>query len=323
MALTRLGLQIPSFTYPDTPPERLFEKIAAIATTAEDSGFDSVWVMDHFYQLPHGVGPETDEMLEAYTLLGGLAARTKTALLGTMVTGVTYRNPAYLAKIVTTLDTVSAGRAILGIGAGWNISEHTGYGYDFPSDKERLDRLEEALQICKAMFTEDRPSFEGTHYRIVNALNNPRPLRKTGPPIMIGGGGERRTLKLVAQYGDASNIFGNPEQVRHKVGVIAKHCEDLGRDPAEITKTRLGSVIIAPTSEKAAQLSEEVRQRFDAPPEMWADRVIAGNPDQVLEQAQALVDAGLDGLLFNTPFAYDLDSIQLLGETLGQLKFSS
>ncbi|MBM7784164.1 LLM class F420-dependent oxidoreductase [Tenggerimyces flavus] len=323
MALTRLGLQIPSFTYPDTPPDRLFEKIAAIATTAEDSGFDSVWVMDHFYQLPHGVGPETDEMLEAYTLLGGIAARTRKALLGTMVTGVTYRNPAYLAKIISTLDTVSAGRAILGIGAGWNISEHEGYGYDFPSDGERLDRLEEALQICKAMFTEDRPSFEGKHYRIVNALNNPRPLRENGPPIMIGGGGERRTLKLVAQYGDASNIFGNPEQVRHKVGVIAKHCEDIGRDPAEITKTRLGSVIIAPTAEKAAELSEEVRQRFDAPKELWADRVIAGNPDQVLEQAQALVDAGLDGLLFNTPFAYDLDSIQLLGETLRQLKFSS
>src|SRR5947208_15116914 len=174
MGVTRFGLQIPSFTYPDVADDKLFEKIAEIATTAEQSGFDSVWVMDHFYQIPF-VGRRTEPMLEAYTLLGGIAARTSKVKLGAMVTGVTYRNPALLAKTVTTLDIVSAGRAILGIGAAWNDEEHRGYGFDFPPLRERFERLEEALQICRAMFTEEVPSFQGRHYRIEEALNVPRP----------------------------------------------------------------------------------------------------------------------------------------------------
>src|SRR2546423_246205 len=162
MTVTRFGLQIPSFTYPGVSDDRLFERIAEIAATAEQAGFDSIWVMDHLYQIPM-VGPPTDPMLEAYTLLGGIAARTSRARLGTMVTGVTYRNPALLAKEVTTLDVVSGGRAILGIGGAWNEQEHRGYGFDFPPPRERLDRLEEALQICRAMFTEEGPSFHGTY----------------------------------------------------------------------------------------------------------------------------------------------------------------
>jgi F420-dependent oxidoreductase-like protein len=196
--------------------------------------------MDHLYQI--GVmGRRTEPMLEGYTLLGGLAARTHRARLGTMVTGVTYRNPAMLAKIVTTLDVVSAGRAILGIGAAWNDDEHAGYGYDFPPAGERLDRLEEALQICRAMFTDPAPSFEGRHYRVHEVLNNPRPIRG-GIPVLIGGGGERRTLRLVAHYGDACNLFGKPDEVRHKLDVLERHCADVGRDPAEITKTVLLTV---------------------------------------------------------------------------------
>jgi F420-dependent oxidoreductase-like protein len=238
--VTRLGLQIPSFTFPGVADADLFETIAGIAVTAEDHGFDSVWVMDHLYQIEM-VGPKEDPMLEAYTLLAGLAARTKTARLGTMVTGVTYRNPALLAKIVTTLDVISSGRAILGLGAAWNDDEHAGYGYDFPPAGERLNRLEEALQICRAMFTEATPSFEGRHYRIQSVLNNPKPVRGR-IPVLIGGGGEKRTLRLVAQYGDACNLFGDPDAVRHKLDVLERHCADVGRDPAEITKTVLLTV---------------------------------------------------------------------------------
>ena len=175
MGVTRFGLQIPNFTYPGVDDRDLFAAIAEIAGAADESGFDSVWVMDHFYQISM-VGPRSDPMLEAYTLLGAIAARTRKVSLGTMVTGVTYRNPALLAKQVTTLDIVSAGRAILGIGAAWNDEEHAGYGFGYPPIAERLDRLEEALQICRAMFTQESPSFAGIHYTIDQALNFPRPI---------------------------------------------------------------------------------------------------------------------------------------------------
>jgi F420-dependent oxidoreductase-like protein len=240
VTVTRLGLQIPSFTFPGVADADLFETIAGIAATAENNGFDSLWVMDHLYQIGM-VGPKEDPMLEGYTLLAGLGARTKRVALGTMVTGVTYRNPALLAKIVTTLDVISSGRAILGIGAAWNDDEHAGYGYDFPPVKERMDRLEEALQICRAMFTEAAPTFEGRHHRVKDVLNNPKPIRGR-IPILVGGGGEKRTLRLVAQYADACNLFGDPQQVRHKLDVLERHCADVGRDPAEITKTVLLTV---------------------------------------------------------------------------------
>ena len=314
MPITRLGLQIPNFTYPDVPDAELFERIAGIATTAEDSGFDSVWVMDHFYQIG-GIGPRTNDMLEAYTLLGGIAARTSRVNLGALVTGVTYRNPALLAKIVTTLDIVSSGRAILGIGAAWNEDEHNGYGFRFPPVRERMQRLEEALQICRAMFRGEQPTFEGRHYRTHEALNIPTPVRPGGPPILIGGMGEQQTLRLVARYADGCNIFGPPELVRHKLDVLARHCEKIGRDPAEITKTRLGTLVIAPTQEEAeakvprliARGADEGRLRGAA---------LVGGPVRVAEEVAALLDAGLDGLMFNLPDADDLDSVRLAGHVL-------
>jgi F420-dependent oxidoreductase-like protein len=323
MSVTRFGLQIPSFTYPDVRDSALFDRIAAIAKTAEDSGFDSVWVMDHFYQLPM-LGPEDDLMLEAYTLLGGLAARTSKAKLGTMVTGVTYRNPALLAKIVTTLDLVSSGRAILGLGAAWNESEHQGYGFEYPPTGERMDRLEEALQIAKAMFSESPASFSGKHYQLDNAYNVPRPVTAGGPPILVGGSGEKRTLRLVARYADASNVFGDVEGVKHKLEVIDKWCEVEGRDPAEITNTKLGTLIIAPTAEaaerKMAALSERMGGAVDAERlQQLRAMVVAGGPEQVQEQVQAYFDAGLDGILFNLPDAYDLETVALAGETLSAL----
>jgi F420-dependent oxidoreductase-like protein len=193
-------------------------------------------------------------MLEAYTLLGALAARTKRVDLGTLVTGVTYRNPAMLAKIVTTLDIISKGRAILGIGAAWYDVEHEGLGFEFPPVKERFERLEEALQICRAMFTEDRPTFEGRHSRISEARNLPRPVRPGGPPIMVGGSGEKRTLRLVAQYADLCNLFGDPTTISHKLEVLHRHCADVGRDPAEITTTRLGSLFLTDSAEQTAEV---------------------------------------------------------------------
>jgi F420-dependent oxidoreductase-like protein len=278
--VTRLGLQIPNFTFPGVRDADLFETVAGIATTAESNGFDSVWVMDHLYQIEM-VGPKEDPMLEAYTLLAALAARTKTASLGTMVTGVTYRNPALLAKIVTTLDVISAGRAILGIGAAWNDDEHAGYGYGFPPAGERLDRLEEALQITRAMFTEQTPSFQGRHYRIDSVLNNPKPIRGR-IPILIGGGGEKRTLRLVAQYGDACNLFGDPDAVRHKLDVLERHCADVGRDPAEITKTILLTVKDPSGAEKVG----------------------------------AFKAVGVDGIVVNMPNVADLTAVAKVGEAM-------
>jgi F420-dependent oxidoreductase-like protein len=314
MALTRFGLQLPNFTYPGVADAELFERIAAVATTAEDAGFDSVWVMDHFYQIGV-IGPRDAAMLEGYSVLAALAARTRAVQLGTMVTGVTYRNPALLAKTVTTLDVVSSGRAILGIGAAWNEDEHRGYGWDFPPPRERLDRLEEAVQVCRAMFTQQRASFAGRHYRVQEALNVPRPVRPGGPPILIGGGGERRTLRLVARYADACNLFGDVATVRQKLAVLERHCAEVGRDPAEITKTRLGALVIAPTQAEAERKGAGLREarRID---EARFRSVVVGGPDAVAEQAQSYLDAGLDGLIFNIHDDYELEPVALAGQTL-------
>jgi len=200
-----LGFQIPNYTFPGVTDGKLFDHVGILASTAERAGFDSVFVMDHFYQLP-SIGPRTDPMLEGYTVLAGIAARTNKIRLGTLVTGVTYRNPAFLAKVVTTLDIVSSGRAILGLGAAWNEDEHRGYGYEFPPVGERISRLEEALQICRAMFREEAPTFDGRYYRIEGALNFPRPIQPNGPPIMIGGGGEKVTLDELLRRSDYVSI---------------------------------------------------------------------------------------------------------------------
>ena len=315
MVVTRFGLQVPSFTYREVADGDLFERIAQIAESAETSGFDSLWVMDHFYQI-NMVGPPTDPMLEAYTLLGAVAARTSRLHLGAMVTGVTYRNPALLAKIVTTLDVVSSGRAILGIGAAWNEEEHAGYGFDFPPVPERMERLEEALQICRAMFTEERPTFSGRHYRIDGALNRPRPIRPDGIPILVGGSGERRTLRLVARYADACNIFGDVAAVHHKLEVLDRHCAEVGRDPAEITRTRLGGLVIAETAADAERKGREMAEARGMDPARYREYVIAGDPDGVCEQVAAYLDAGLDGMVFNMHDAQDLEPVRLAGTTL-------
>jgi F420-dependent oxidoreductase-like protein len=319
-----MGLQIPSFTYPNVGSADLFETIAGIAVTAEQHGFDSVYVMDHFYQLPL-IGRPEENMMEAYTLLSAIAARTSTVRLGCMVGGMTYRNPAYLAKIVTTLDVVSKGRAIWGIGAGWFEQEHLGYGYEFGTFTDRFEKLEEGLQIAKSMFVNDTTSFEGKWFTVRDALNNPKPVQAGGPPVLIGGSGERKTLRMVAQYGDACNVFGTPAHVAHLMGVLDEHCARLGRDPKEICRTRLGSLMIGRTMEEAHQ---KLTARLggarveDLPADLQArvrDQFIVGDADTVAEKVQALLEAGLDGLIFNIPDSYDLETVAMAGDVLSQV----
>jgi F420-dependent oxidoreductase-like protein len=312
----RLGLQIPNFNFPGVGEEQLFERLSDIATTAESSGFDTVLVMDHLHQIA-GVGPPENWMLEGNTILSALAARTRRVNLSLLVGAVTYRNPALHAKITTTLDVISGGRAIHGIGAGWNVEEATAYGYDFPPLRERFERLEDHLNIARAMFTQERATYDGKHHSVREALNNPGPIRGD-IPIMIGGSGERKTLRMVAQYADASNFFGDPDRIRHLIGVLEGHCERLGRDPAEITKTRLGTVIIADTQQEADRRLEVLRERSGIPPERLAIMLV-GDPDTVAEKASELLDAGLDALIFNSPHVHELETVQMLGETLAPL----
>jgi F420-dependent oxidoreductase-like protein len=311
-----LGLQIPNFNFPGVGEEQLFERLSDIATTAEASGFDSLFVMDHLHQIP-GVGPPENWMLEGNTILAALAARTSKINLGLLVGGVTYRNPALMAKVTTTLDVISGGRAILGIGAAWFQDEHVAYGFEFPPIARRFERLEDALQICRAMFTQERSTVEGTHHRVQEVMNNPRPIRGD-IPIMIGGSGEKKTLRMVAQYADASNFFGDAERLRHLVGVLEGHCERLGRDPSEITKTRLGTIAIGSTHEEAERKLDFLRRRAGMREEILAT-VVAGDPDAVVEQAEGLLDAGIDALIFNAPDTHDTETVALIGETLAPL----
>jgi F420-dependent oxidoreductase-like protein len=311
----RVGLQIPNFNFPGVGPEDLLDTLTGVATTAESSGFESVWVMDHLNQIP-GVGPIDNWMLEGNVALAALAARTSKAHLGLMVGGVTYRNPALLAKQTTTLDVLSGGRAILGLGAAWFEYEHRAFGYEFPPLRERFERLEDALRIARAMFTEDEATVAGTHHHVESVVNRPRPIRRD-IPIMVGGSGERKTLRMVAEYADASNVFGDVERARHLVGVIERHCESVGRDPAEITKTKLATLVIGPTREQADAKLQWLRDR-GMREERIASVVIAGDPDEVAEQVGAFLGAGLDGLIVNMPDVQDLESVALAGSTLAR-----
>jgi F420-dependent oxidoreductase-like protein len=320
----RMGLQIPSFTYPNVGTTDLFQRISDIAVTAEESGFDSVYVMDHFYQLPL-IGRPDENMLEAYTLLSALAARTSKVRLGCMVGGMTYRNPAYLAKIVTTLDVVSNGRAIWGIGAGWFEQEHDGYGFEFGTFTDRFEKLEEGLQIAKSMFVNDTTTFDGKWFHVQDALNVPKPVQAGGPPVLIGGSGEKKTLRMVAQYADACNVFGGPDQLRHLMAVLDEHCERLGRNPADICRTRLGTLILGRTMEEAAaKLSARLggAQVTDLPEELQlrvSQQFLVGDADTVGGKIQELLDAGLDGLIFNLTDAHDLEAVAHAGEVLRPL----
>jgi F420-dependent oxidoreductase-like protein len=302
------GYHMPSFTYTGVADVNLFDRTIELAQTAEAAGFDLVTVMDHFYQIT-GVGSEEEPMLEGYSALAAIAARTSRVKLATLVTGVTYRNPAMLAKTVTTLDIISKGRAILGLGAAWNESEHRGYGIEYPAIGEREDRLEEALTICKAMFTQDRPSFEGRYYTIDHALNHPRPIQPGGPKIMVGGGGEKRTLKAAARFADITNWFGSLEEAAPKLAILDRHCEAIGRDPSEILRTvSLGLVPVAKESDKARVLE-------GVPPE----RRGMVRPVLINEAADAIhqfIEAGFGGFIFRNTLIRTPEGVGLVGELI-------
>jgi F420-dependent oxidoreductase-like protein len=301
------GFHMPTFTFPGVPPDRLFDRVAENAKAAEKAGFDLVTVMDHFYQI-RGIGPETEPMMEAYTTLSALATQTSRVKLGTLVTGVTYRNPALLVKQVTTLDVISKGRAIFGIGAAWNEDEHRGYGIEFPPIAQRMDRLGEALTIAKLMFTQDRPSFEGTYYRIDRALNVPRPIQPGGPKILIGGGGERRTLRLLAEHGDIGHWFGgNLEDLKRKKKVFEEHCAAVNRDPSEVLLTVGLTLVLAENEKDAKALMDGLT------PERRAMAKTATVP-QAAEVIAQYMAAGFGGFTFNNNVMQTKESIALAGE---------
>jgi F420-dependent oxidoreductase-like protein len=254
----KLGLQIPYFTWPGGPPD-VARKLGEIVRSAEAAGYDSIWVMDHHFQIPM-VGPADMDMLEAYTTLGFIAGQTSRVGLGTMITGVTYRHPGILIKEVTTLDVLSGGRAWLGIGAAWFEREHLGLGVPFPPLKERFERLEEALQIANQMWSDDNNGpYEGKHYRLAETINVPQALQKPRPRIMVGGGGEKKTLRLVAKYADACNIPGmDPGAVQHKLDILRQRCEREGRNYDDIEKTVITVMNVGRDGSQAGQLVEQL-----------------------------------------------------------------
>jgi alkanesulfonate monooxygenase len=252
-----IGLHISDFTW-SGGPDTLARDLARVAVAAEDGGFAKLSVMDHLWQI-HVIGPPEHDMLEAYTTLGYLAARTTRIELLAWVTAVVYREPGLLAKLVSTLDVLSEGRAALGIGAAWFEGEARGLGLDFPPTAERFERLEEALEICLQMWSGKDAPYQGRHYQLERTLCVPLPLRRPHPPILIGGSGEKKTLRLVARFAQACNLFGGPE-VEHKLDVLRQHCADVGRDYDEIEKTVIGPLDPGPDGEKVDELLTEMRR---------------------------------------------------------------
>ncbi len=255
----RIGLQIPSFTWTGGTGE-IRKHLADIARTAEMAGFASLWVMDHFFQIP-SVGQPEEPMLESYSVLNYLAALTQNIRLGTMVTGVVYRHPGMLVKAVTALDVLSGGRAYFGVGAAWNEQESAGLGIPFPSTGERMARLEETLQIALQMWSGNAAAYDGKYYHLVRTLNSPQPISKPHPPILIGGVGEKKTLRLVAKYGDACNLFARlgTEVLQSKLDILKAHCQDVGRNYDEIERTALDTVNIAPGQMTTAEMVDRCR----------------------------------------------------------------
>ena len=310
------GLQIPRFTWEGGPPE-LAARLRDIGTAAEDSGFTSLWVMDHFLQIPQ-VGREWEDMLDSYTTLGFLAAATRSATLGTLVTGVTYRNVAHLGKIVATLDVLSGGRAVCGLGAAWFQREHQVYGWEFPPISERYALLEDALELLPKMWGPGAPEFKGRVVSVPEAICYPRPLQEH-IPILIGGSGEKRTLRLVAQYADACNLFGDAATVEHKVGVLRRHCEEVGRDSAQVRITHLSSALCGrDEAELAATLERLTPDGVTA--EAMALRVNAGTVEEQIGRFRALAEAGVQTAIVNLPNLSDTDPVERFTEVIAAFR---
>jgi F420-dependent oxidoreductase-like protein len=280
---------------------------------AEELGVDCLFNWDHFFPLSGEAG---GKHFEALTVLGAMAEVTERVELGSLVICNSYRNPDYLADATRTIDHISGGRAILGLGAAWNEEESDAYDIPFPSLKERFERLEDALNIARLMFTRPEATYEGKHHKVAGALNNPKPLRGD-IPILVGGSGERKTLRMVAQYADACNIFGDVDRVKHLLGVLERHCEEVGRDPAEITKTRNSSFIAGRTSEEVQRKLQTLREAGVPEERLGPSLAIIGTPDELAARAQEFKDAGLDGLTGSIPDVHDLEAVQIVGEAIG------
>ena len=312
----QFGLQHPNFNfdYDGRDASQIIDSLKKLATKAENLSFDSFWVMDHFHQISM-VGKQDEPMLEGWTTLSVLAGITSKIKLGTLVTGAIYRHPSVLAKMAATLDVLSKGRLFMGIGAAWNQEESLAYGIPFPPNKERLLRLEEAIQIIRKMWTkEPAANFNGKYYQIRNAYCNPKPLQKPSPPIMVGGTGERQTLKIVAKYADACNLFGSLETVKRKLSVLREHCKSVGRDYDSILKTKLGFVIIdkdRATGEKRVQQISKVM-----PEELVREFIIYGTPDDVLKHIELLEEAGIQYLIVDLEPYRELEALEIFGNNI-------
>lgn len=285
----KIGLQVPCFTWPGGPTE-IARRLADIGKAADDAGFASLWVMDHFFQIEM-VGKVEEPMLEGYSALSYLAAVTKSVRLGTMVTGVVYRHPGILVKTATTLDVLSGGRSYFGIGAAWNERESRGLGVPFPAIKERFERLEEALQITKQMWSGQVGPYDGKHYQLAETLNSPQPISEPHPPILIGGMGERKTLRLVAKYADACNlfVFAGIDVLRHKLDLIRRYCDEIGRPYGEIERTTLGTACLAPG---------------------------AMSVQQVIETCRSLAAIGIQHAIFNMPNVSEIEPLETFGREI-------
>jgi F420-dependent oxidoreductase-like protein len=283
----KIGLQIPNFTLPGGPAS-IAPTMAAIARAAEDAGFHSLWAMDHFFQIVY-VGPPEQEMLEGYSLLNYWAAVTKTIKLGTMVTGVPYRYPGVLIKTVTSLDVLSGGRAYLGIGAAWFEGEAKALGIPFPPVATRFELLEETLQIAKQMWSDDNGPYHGKHNQLEQTLCSPQPLSRPHPPILVAGGGEKETLRLVAEYADACNVFGDPPAAAAKLAILRGHCDALGRDYDTIDRTTLGTVDLGPGKM---------------------------TPSDVIALCKGLAEVGVTQALFNLPNVHEITPLEVFGREI-------
>jgi F420-dependent oxidoreductase-like protein len=311
----QFGLQHPnfSFDYKNQDASQINDTLNRLITKAENAGFDSFWVMDHFHQIP-GVGKPEEPMLESWTTISVLAGITSKIKLGTLITGNIYRHPSILAKIGATLDVLSRGRLFMGIGASWNEEEALAYGIPFPQVKERFLRLEEAIQIIHKMWTEEpSATFIGKYYQIKNAYCNPKPIQKPSPPIMVGGVGERQTLRIVAKYADACNLYGSIETVKRKLTILKEHCTSVGRDYDSILKTKLGIVAVDNDRETARK---KIQVSMGMPEEQIIEFAIYGTPEEVLRQIELFEEAGIQYLIVNLYPSRELEALDVFRENV-------
>jgi F420-dependent oxidoreductase-like protein len=315
----KFGLQHPifNFDYTSEDTSQIVDYLKNLVTKAERLGFDSFWVMDHFHQIPM-IGKPEEPMLESWTTLSVLAGITTKIKLGTLVTGVVYRYPSVLAKIAATLDVLSKGRLFMGLGASYFEGESSAYGItspdSFPSNQERLLRLEEAIQIIRKMWTEEpTASFNGKYYNIRNAYCNPKPIQKPSPPILVGGGGERKTLRIVAKYADACNLFGSAETLKRKLNILKEHCKSVGRDYDSILKTKLGAITIDDDKEIA---KKRVQQFTRMPEEQIGEFAIYGTREDVSRQIKLFEEVGIQYLIVDLDPSRELEALDIFADNV-------